>query len=310
MMRLEGAGLELGEWRLQRCIGHSHCSDVYLATHRNELDGTTLSYVVKLVSEQAPVWARAMLQQEQRVLSMLTHPNVISLLGAGREQTVDYLVLPHLEGVLPRDGHRRPVHPRQYGRLAWVTRQVLSGLRAIHELGWCHGDLKPAHLSIDKRFHVTLMDLGMTLPLYRRPAEILSAWGIVNPGHQPPHRDEVPLLGSPPYMAPESFLNEAAIEPSRDVYALGAILYQWLTGARPYQAKTLEGWKKAHFHSRPEHPGKWAPDLSEDMTQLVLSMLAKQPARRPTLSEIEERLVRLEVDSFGEWLADEVPRAA
>lgn len=310
MMGLEGAGLELGEWRLQRCIGHSHCSDVYLATHRSEADGKTLSYVVKLVSQQAPRWARAMLHQEQRLLSRLTHPNVISLLGAGREQNVDFLVLPHLEGVLPRDGHRRPVHPKQYGRLAWVTRQVIAGLRAIHELGWCHGDLKPTHLSIDESFHVTLMDLGMTLPLYRRPAEILSQWGIVDPLDQDPQRCEAPLLGSPPYMAPEAFLNQALIEPSRDVYALGAILYQWLTGARPYQARTLQGWKQAHFQCRPEHPGQWATELSEEMGQLVLRMLAKQPARRPALSEIEDALVRLEVDSFGEWLVDDVPQAA
>ena len=301
---------QMGEWRLERCLGHSHCSEVYLATHRSESDGTTQSYVVKVATPHASKWSRLMLRQERRVLSKLAHPNIVSLLGSGNERGVDFLVLPYLDGVLAPGGSQPQIAPDQYSRLAWITRQMVSGLRAIHEKGWCHGDLKPDHLSIDRHFHVTLLDFGMSLPLFQRTSDTFSDW-IESEAGDEAKRSEIPLWGSPVYMSPEAFLKNALIEPARDIYALGCILYLWITGQRPFYAKSLSGWKKSHLSQRPKHPRVWVPELPDQIARILMSMLAKQPSRRPGLSEIEEAFGRLEVESFGKWLpADTVRRVA
>ena len=295
---------QLGEWQLQRCLGHSHCSEVYLATHRSEFDGTSQSYVVKVATSHASKWSRLTLRQERRVLSKLAHPNIVSLLGSGTERGVDFLVLPYLDGVLAPGGSQPRIAPAQYGRLAWITRQMVSGLRAIHEEGWCHGDLKPDHLSIDRNFHVTLLDFGMALPLFQRTSDMFSDW-IESEAVHDAKCNEVPVWGSPVYMPPEAFLKNALIEPSRDVYSLGCMLYLWITGQRPFYAKSLSDWKKSHLSQRPKDPQVWVPELPDQIAKILMDMLAKHPSRRPGLSEIEEAFGRLEVESFGNWLPTE-----
>ena len=128
----------------------------------------------------------------------------------------------------------------------------------------------------------------MTLPLYRRPTEILSAWGIVNPGHQPPHRDEVPLLGSPPYMAPE-LVRETAYDFKVDVWAIGVITYILMSGFPPFYdksggAQTKEGIYRDILNSNPDY--SLMQGVSQDAIDFVEMCLKKKPSERATMEEL------------------------
>ena len=297
-------GSRLGNWQLTEQLGHSLCSEVYHARHESECGDAPAAYVVKVVGPTAPKWAQHMLENERRVLSQVSHPNVVSLLDAGQERGCRYLVLPFLEGMLTPDGRTRPAPESQWSRVAWVTRQIVCGLRALHAAGWCHGDLKPVHLSVDPNLHVTLIDLGMSRRLYCSETRRLT--GVATPA---PRADRT-LLGSPPYMAPEVFVGQPPVAPAQDVYSLGCVLYHWLTGMRPFAARRFAAWKQAHLSARPVPPIERVPNLPEPVSSLILRMLAKQPTRRPSLDEIEATMVRLEVLGFGDWLDAESQSAA
>ena len=176
-------------------------------------------------------------------------PNVVSLLGSGTERGVDFLVLPYLDGVLAPGGSQPRIAPLNTVG-SWIP-PVVSGLRAIHEEDGA-GDLKPDHLSIDRHFHVTLLDFGMALPLFQRTSDMFSEW-IESEAVDDAKCSDVPVWGSPVYMPPEAFLKNALIEPSRDVYSLGCMLYLWITGQRPFYAKSLSDWKKSHLSQRPKN---------------------------------------------------------
>jgi serine/threonine-protein kinase len=199
-----------------------------------------------------------------------------------------YLVMPLLRGEsLAQQISRGTV---SVPAALWIVRQMAEGLAALHQAGWMHGDVKPANAMIAPSGHVTLIDLGLARHVDRRAAE-----------------SELELFGTLDYLAPERWRSTSAADIRSDLYSLGIVLFELLTGRRPLSRDELDHWdekggREAFFPKPlPSFSIRVAPRVPLRVARLLRQMLAQEPLRRPqTPSEVVDRLIDLEVNTFAD----------
>lgn len=277
------AGQRLGQWELLRTIAQGPWSSVYRARAFGRSDDTAGSYAVKVARDDANVEALVCLEREARVGREVSHPHLVPILAAQLRTSPNYLVTPWLAGTTLRSqlaAGRRPTVPVAL----WIVRQLAEAVDALHGANWVHTDIKPDNILISPDGHATLLDLGFA----RREEEIGSAV-------------DRPVVGTVAYMAPEMITSALRIDVRSDIYSLGVVLYELLTGRLPFEAGTLAGLARAHRESEPIEPRSIVPQIPSNVAWLVRTLLAKQPLRRPqTPQELVERLARLEVELFDD----------
>jgi serine/threonine-protein kinase len=192
-------------------------------------------------------------------------------------------VSPRLDGVtLAQIIVERPSLPIPLA--LWIARQTADGLTALFETaGVIHGDVKPDNIVVAPTGHTTLIDFGFV----QTPAEA-SHWATR------------PLAGTLAYIAPELLTSTLAAGPRSDIYSLGVTLYEMLTGHRPWETEDPGELATLHREAKPTDIRALRPDTPEPVGDLVHTMLAKDPLRRPASArELATRLVRLEIKSFS-----------
>ena len=147
-----------------------------------------------------------------------------------------------------------------------------------------HGDVTPGNIQVSPTGHVTLLDLNFA----RRRDEFGSAV-------------DRPIMGTCNYLAPEYLTSALRPDIRSDIYSLGAVLFEVLSGRRPFAAETLVQLSLQHRQAALPDLGRLAPHVPREVVQLVRQMMAKEPLRRPqTPRELIERLVALEIGSFSQ----------
>jgi serine/threonine-protein kinase len=274
----------LGPWQLVKPLGEGNFTRVYLARPADGPQNQPSSYVVKVLRKE---WWREplaidMQRREAWVGSKVSHPNLLPVLSVSVEDPPFYLVTPKLHGATLS----QVIFDR--GRLGvplalWIARQVAEGLTALLEsTGMIHTDVKPANILISPTGHATLIDFGFV----QTPAEA-SQWATR------------PLAGTLAYIAPEMVTSALAAGPQADIYSLGVTLYEMLTGTRPWNTDDPAQLAAFHREAKPADIREQRPELTQPIADLVHSMLAKNPLRRPgSTRELATRLVRLEIESF------------
>lgn len=213
---------------------------------------------------------RERFRREAQALAGVVHPNVLAVYDAGERDGVPYLVLELVRG-RPLDLHDPARDPRE--RVALLERAA-RGVAAAHEKGFVHRDLKPENLLVTDSGEVKVADFGLAVAAD-------SADRLTQPGAR---------VGTPLYMAPEQ-VDPAArpITPRTDVYALGAILYEALTGRPPHRAETLAQLFRKILEEDPPRD----PAIPPALEGVVFKALARDPAERyPTAAEFAEDLRR------------------
>lgn len=165
----------------------------------------------------------------------------------------------------------------------WLARQIVDGLCSLAMIGFIHGDLRPEYLLVDHQGRLRLTGFYTAQPLHFD--RFLPAEGL-----------ERELFCAPWYQPPE--LNEQGIpaHPSQDLYQLGIILYQCLTGTLPFDGADRTEIERAHRCSTPRRIRALAPHVPRDLRDLVESLIFKSPLRRPqSLREVREELISLEL---------------
>jgi eukaryotic-like serine/threonine-protein kinase len=252
-----------GRYRLERPLGHGGMASVYLARD-SELDRPV---AVKLLAENAAGddGLRERFVREARLAARLSHPNVVSVFDAGEDDGRPYIVMEHVEGetladLLARRGRLPPEEARV------LALQAARGLAHAHAGGLVHRDIKPQNLLLREDGTLKIADFGIA-----RAAEgtALTLAGTV--------------LGTAAYLAPEQALGEE-VSPASDVYSLGAVLYELLTGRPPLEVESLDDLAK-----RKTIPPvrEVAPDVPRDLEDVVMRSLARNPAYRPADLERE-----------------------
>jgi serine/threonine-protein kinase len=262
---------KLGRFRLIRWLGGGGMGDVYLA-HDPELDREVAVKVPRFTgrAEHNDDLRQRFLREARAAARVPHHPHLCPVFDAGEDAGQLFAVLAYAPGGslaerLQRDG---PMPPRE---AADVVRQAAEGLQALHAAGVVHRDIKPANLLLGATGGVLVSDFGVAR---LAESESMTAHGA--------------LLGTPAYLAPEQLeRGAAAAGPASDVYALGVVLFELLTGRLPYEGQTM-----ALLRQITDGPPEalLRPDLDVALEALVLWAMARQPQERPTAAALAASL--------------------
>ena len=259
-MELEGT--TLGPYLLQRRLARGGMSEVYLA-YDQSTESTQRTVAMKVVNRYQDDHMQR-IQNEAKVLGMLSHPHILPGLDYGEQGPWCYFVMPYIEeGSLRERLDDGPLTQEEAGT---ILEQVASALQYLHDRGILHRDIKPANILFAHKQHVYLTDFGLS--------------GKMDEGNE--FTTTGCITGTPEYMAPEMAEEPTSI--SSDIYALGIVLYQMLTGRVPFKARTPVAvcWK--HIQEQPASPSLLNPAISWPVEQVILCALEKDPRRRfPTV---------------------------
>jgi serine/threonine protein kinase len=229
--------------------------------------------------------AVALLRREAKVGRIVAHPHVIPILSAHLSEPPYFVVMPRLAGQTL--AARLTSEPLAAASSLWIARQTAEALDALHRHGFLHGDVKPANIFLAPNGHVTLLDLGFA----RHVDETAAA------------ADRL-VLGTVNYLAPELLTSALRADERTDVFSLGVVLFEMLTGKPPLVAHDLAALLQMQNEYRPPNLRAVRPDLPATLSHLVRQMLFKEPLRRPgSMAEIAEHLSRLEIETLADCAA-------
>jgi len=214
-------------------------------------------------------------RQEARAAANLSHPNIVTVYDFGFDEEQPFIVMELVPGMDLKS------LLRQRGRFTVeeglpLIIQACAGLGYAHRAGLVHCDVKPHNMLVTPDSRLKVTDFG-----------IARALATIQPGE----RAEV-VWGSPPYIAPEQAAGRPP-SPASDVYSLGVVMYEVLTGTLPFTAPTAEELARLHLTARPIPPREFVPDLPRALEEIILKVLSKEPsARYRTADQLGRVLMR------------------
>ena len=258
-------GTEVGRYRIERLLGEGGMGRVYLAIQ--PMIGSQVA--IKILSDEC---ARSpeLLERffsEARAVNLIRHEGIVnvldmSLLPDGRP----FIVMEFVEGTTLADALRTERLP--LGGLVQVMCEVFSALAAAHAIGIVHRDLKPDNVLVTGEGHAKVLDFGIA-----KLAPDLQH-GLS------PRTQTGALLGTPHYMSPEQISGKGQVDARSDIYAAGVMLYEAITGRRPFEGETLFDLMRAHLELPPPSPRALRPELPPAIEHVVLTAMAKRPEER------------------------------
>jgi serine/threonine-protein kinase len=256
-------GSEFIGYRIENAIGRGGMGIVYRAYDLRLKRTIALKLVTpELVLDER---FRERFARETELAMALEHPNVVPIHDAGDVDGRLYLAMRLVSGgdlreVLRAEGALEPA------RALAICRQVAAALDAAHARGLVHGDVKPSNVLLEENEHVYLADFGLT----RRLDE----------------QSEGRSVGTPSYLAPEQLKGKPGDERT-DVYSLGCLLFECLTGSPPFAGDSRLAVAWAHLEEEPPSPSKRRPGLPEELDRVMSRALAKEPEERfPSAGEL------------------------
>lgn len=275
-----------GKYRVEEMIGEGGMGQVFRATQLSLDKAVVLKVLRRSLLSDARTVAR--FQREAKAASRLNHPNAIGIIDFGQDSDDSlYIAMEYVPG---RDLHQiiSDEGPLPEKRLIKIVAQVLAALSDAHAVGVIHRDLKPENIMVEQRRDqpdfVKVLDFGIAKLQESTGSEgqALTRAGFV--------------CGTPEYMSPEQ-ASGVEIDPRSDLYAVGVILYQCLTGVLPFDADSPVALATMHLSEEPVPPRQKNPDIhcSDGIERIILSAMAKDPADRPqTAEQFRSSLLTLE----------------
>lgn len=263
-------GTALGTYTLYRLIGQGSMAAVFLAQQsyhpRRQVAVKVLMPTISLRPTQQAAYLERF-RRETDITSLLQHPNIIPVYEHGEQNGLPYLVMPYISGGTLRD------ELKQVGALAFFKvvdylEQLAAALDFAHERGAIHRDVKPANILKTPEGRLVLTDFGLVK--------------IVTAGQSAHTRltNAGTPMGTPDYIAPEQVMGGDKVDGRADLYSLGVILYQMVTGRTPFQGETPAQVVVQHLQLPPPSPRSLRPDLPVAAEQVIFQTLAKRPEDR------------------------------
>jgi len=252
-------GTTLGTYRIEAQIREGGMGAIYRAT-----EAATGRLVAVKVLRPALAADRPFLQRfrrEVRTLQQVRHPHVVEILDVGEEGDTHYFAMEYLETSL---AERLRGGKLELATTLQVAAQAARGLQAVHAAGIFHRDVKPSNILLTPEGEAKVSDFGI--------ARVTDATRMTQTGT---------ILGTPTYMAPEQ-VEDAHVDARADVYSLGVVLYEMTVGKPPFEGNTTLDTLRKHRFELPERPKTLNPRLPGALSHLILGMLEKDPARRPS----------------------------
>ena len=254
MKGLEGS--KLGRYELRFCVAQGGMSEVYLGYDRRVRRYVAIKV---LYGSNEPFIRR--FEHEALAIGALTHEHILPLYDFGEQRPWYYLVMPFVEGGTLRDYLAKREHLTLEEAGSFLE-QIASALQHAHDRGVLHRDVKPSNILLRPDGHAYLADFGLA----RAKLDAAS------------HSHSGAMIGTPEYMAPE--LSNGQNDQRSDIYSLGIILYQMLTGRVPFTADSPVGVTLKHLQTPPPPPSQFNSDIPLAIEDVILTALAKAPEER------------------------------
>lgn len=272
----DGPVTRIGAYELLGDLGAGGMSRIYRArdTRLNR------DVAVKVLSDDLVRDADAVERflREARAASALNHPNIVTIFDAGELAGQQFIVMELVKGKTLRSIIIEEHHALD--ALPGITTQIARALAAAHEAGIVHRDIKPENIMVRDDGYVKVVDFGV--------ARLLPA-SLDAEGSSSMQTKTGLILGTPRYMSPEQVGGDG-IGAASDIFSLGVVLYEWATGHHPFQAESVVKTLFAIMSQQAVAPSHLNPEVPARLEALILEMLDKDPAERPTASEVIDRL--------------------
>jgi len=261
-----------GRYQILQQIGTGGMANVYLTRDLNLQRQVAVKQLRHTFAEDAEFRVRFL--QEARSAANLVHPNIVTIYDFGRDPQDVYIVMEYVEGTDLKILIRRR-SPLPHPEAIELMLQICEGVGYAHRAGLVHCDLKPHNILVSNSDRIKITDFGISRAL-----------ATINPNEQL----EV-VWGSPQYFSPEQAAGKAP-SPASDVYSLGVILYEMLTGRLPFEAADSGLLAELHQIAPVIPPSTYDPTIPPQLDQILLKVLSKEPAARYRTA-----------DQFGQVLA-------
>jgi eukaryotic-like serine/threonine-protein kinase len=276
------AGQQIGPFVVDRELGSGAMGSVFRARHTGTSEFVAIKIVAPGLSSNSTIMAR--FQREAAILKQLRHRNIVRLVATGKFQGTPFYAMEYVDGEsLDHVIERR-------GRLTWEEvvefgQQLCAALQHAHEAGIIHRDLKPSNVMIVPDGTVKLTDFGIAKDMDR--TQLTAAQCTV---------------GTAAYMSPEQFKGERDLTAKSDLYNMGVMFYELLTGNKPFNADNAMDMFMQHLTGTFERPSRRVLDIPIWLDNLVCQLLEKSPDKRPVnaemvgraLSHVKERVLTLQ----------------
>ncbi len=258
-MREVNVGEKLDQYELTELIARSGMASIFKA--RDTLDDAIVAIKVPYMQFESDLVFFNRFEREEEVGKRLNHPSIIKVLSPKRKSRM-YIAMEYVEGIslraIMRDHRQMPVE-----MALDFARQIAEALVYMHSQGVVHRDLKPENILVADG-KVKIMDFGIALD---ESARRLTWSGLSS------------TIGTPDYMAPEQ-VNGRRGDVRTDIYSLGTILYEMLTGELPYSGENVYNVMKAKTSEDPHPPSRYRADLDPHLEEIVLHAIERQPRDR------------------------------
>ena len=261
-----------GRYRLERHLGEGGMATVYLA-HDEKHDRKVALKILR--PELAAILGGERFLNEIKVTANLQHPNILPLYDSGEADTFLFYVMPYVEGESLRDRMNREKQLSVEDTVA-LAKDVADALHFAHEQGVVHRDIKPENILV-QRGKPLVADFGIALAVSHAGGARLTETGL--------------SLGTPHYMSPEQATGDRELDARSDVYSLGAMVYEMLTGEPPHEGRSVQAIVARILSSEPDPVTKHRPSVPPHVAAAVRKALDKTPADRfPTAAKFAEAI--------------------
>ncbi len=254
---------KIGKYVIINKVGQGSTGGVYLSHdpyYRRDVAIKVYNIEEDADAERARV-SRKMFFNEAHMVGMLQHPNIMPIYDAGEEAGKYYVVTEHVQGARTLAAYCRPDNLLRIDDVVEIIYKCAKALHYAHGRGVIHRDIKPSNVMLTIDNDVRIIDFGIAICA---DADISRIEGIA---------------GSPSYMSPEQVQSEELTSTS-DIYSLGAVLYELLTGFRPFRADNLSKLLHQIVYATPPPVHTFRDDIPEELEQVVAMTMQKDPAKR------------------------------
>ncbi|MGB6865830.1 MAG: protein kinase, partial [Candidatus Aminicenantaceae bacterium] len=256
---LEAGSVFAGRYLILEELGKGGMGSVYKAFDKEVGEKIALKTIKPEIAADEKVIQR--FRNELKIARKISHKNVCRMFDLGREDDTYYIAMEYVSGEDLKSSVRR-MGPLSTGKVLGFATEICEGLAEAHRLGIVHRDLKPQNIMIDRDGIAQIMDFGIA-----RSRELK---GMTENGS---------TIGTPEYMSPEQVEGED-IDQRSDIYSMGVILYEMVTGRTPFEGKTPMSIAMKHVTEKPKEPISLNMQISEDLSRVIMKCMEKDKACR------------------------------
>jgi serine/threonine protein kinase len=263
-----------GRYQIIEELGRGGMGWVYRALDKKLNEEVALKLIKPEIASDKKTVQR--FSNELKIARKIAHKNVGKMFDLNEEKGMHYITMEYVPGQ-DLKGLIRQSKQLTVGTAISITRQICDGLSEAHSLGVVHRDLKPSNIMIDKNGNARIMDFGI--------ARSFEGKGMTGAGV---------MIGTPEYMSPEQ-VEGKEVDPRTDIYSLGIILYEMLTGRVPFEGDTALTVAVKHKTETPKAPTEYNERIPEDLSQLILKCLEKNKEKRyQSVHELSSNISNIE----------------